>query len=56
MHRRYPVLHDVKHRIVEGQADIGRVYRLQAVRASRKEARLLCRELQALGAACQVKR
>ncbi|MXP25712.1 SPOR domain-containing protein [Altererythrobacter indicus] len=53
--RRYPALHGVRHRIVEGQADIGHVFRLQAVAATHAEANTLCNTLKTQGAACQVK-
>lgn len=45
----------VKHRIVEGEIDIGTVYRLQAVAANRSEADALCRTLKNQGLDCQVK-
>lgn len=50
-----PVLSGVRHRVVEGQADIGTVYRLQAVAADREAAHALCGRLKAAGIACQVK-
>ena len=50
-----PALQGVKHRVVEGQADIGTVYRLQAVTANLAEANALCSKLKATGGACQVK-
>ncbi len=50
------VLKDVKHRIVEGSADIGTVFRLQAVAADGGAADALCASLKAGGIACQVKR
>lgn len=50
-----PALQGVKHRVVEGQADIGTVYRLQAVAATLAEANSLCSKLKATGGACQVK-
>lgn len=49
------VLSGVSHRVVEGQADIGRVYRLQAVAGNRAAAQRLCQALKADGLACQVK-
>lgn len=49
-------LKGVKHRIVEGSADIGTVYRLQAVAGDVAAANALCGELKAAGVACQVKR
>jgi hypothetical protein len=48
-------LKGVKHRIVEGSADIGTVYRLQAVTADVGAANSLCSALKAAGLACQVK-
>ena len=50
-----PALSGVRHRVVEGQADIGTVYRLQAVAADREAAFALCSRLKAAGIACQVK-
>ena len=49
-------LQGYSHRIVQGQADIGTVYRLQAVVGSAAEAESLCARLKAAGTACQVKR
>lgn len=43
------------HRVLEGRADIGTVYRLQAVAADAASARSLCSALQAGGLKCQVK-
>ncbi len=54
--RQTEVLSGVKHRIVEGKADIGTVYRLQAVAGDVAAAKRLCDALQADGVACQVKR
>jgi hypothetical protein len=51
----YEALKDVKHRIVQGQADIGTVYRLQAVAADAAAAKALCQQLKAAGLNCQVK-
>ena len=48
-------LSGLRHRIVEGQADIGKVFRLQAVASDAAAARTLCRELQAAGQNCYVK-
>lgn len=45
----------VRHRVVKGQADIGTVYRLQAVASDLAAARALCNELKNDGVACQVK-
>ena len=52
----HEVLKAYKHRVVEGTADIGTVYRLQAVAGDASSASQLCATLRAEGAACQVKR
>lgn len=52
----HDVLKSAKHRVVEGSADIGTVYRLQAVTADLASANALCAALKGAGAACQVKR
>ncbi|MBB4857461.1 hypothetical protein HNO88_000768 [Novosphingobium chloroacetimidivorans] len=52
----YEALASVKHRIVEGRADIGTVYRLQAVPGDAAAANRLCGTLKAAGLSCQVKR
>ena len=44
------------HRAVEGKADIGTVYRLQAIAADLGAATALCNKLQGEGLKCQVKR
>lgn len=49
-------LNGVPHRIVQGTADIGVVYRLQAVPGDLNAARQLCAALKDDGLACQVKR
>lgn len=49
------VLSGVKHRVVEGKADIGTVYRLQALAGDAAGASDLCSRLKAAGVACQVK-
>ena len=49
------VLSGVKHRVVEGKADIGTVYRLQAMAGDASGAADLCSRLKAAGVACQVK-
>ena len=49
------VLAGVSHRIIAGRADIGTVYRLQAVGGDRVGAQALCSRLKAAGIACQVK-
>lgn len=51
----YPGLSGVNHRIVEGQADIGKVYRLQAVPGDLAAARALCSGMRSAGLSCQVK-
>lgn len=51
----YSALSGLRHRIVEGQADIGKVYRLQALAADAGEARSLCSTLRSSGLNCQVK-
>lgn len=56
LYGRHEALKGVKYRIVEGQADIGTVYRLQAMAGSAAAANSLCSALKADGAACQVKR
>jgi Cell division protein len=51
----YPDLAGISHRIVQGQADIGTVYRLQAVPGDKAAARSLCNGMKAAGLSCQVK-
>lgn len=53
--RQTDALSGVSHRIVQGTADIGTVYRLQAVAGDLGSARKLCSALKADGIACQVK-
>ena len=53
--RQTSLLSGVSYRIVEGHADIGRVYRLQAVGGDHASAVGLCAKLSAEGIACQVK-
>jgi hypothetical protein len=53
---RHEILKGRNHRIVEGKADIGTVYRLQVVAGDVAGANSLCQSLKAAGAACQVKR
>ena len=50
------LLNGVRHRVLKGQADIGTVYRLQAIAADLGAARSLCEALKGEGIACQVKR
>ncbi|MGN3975041.1 SPOR domain-containing protein [Tsuneonella sp. SYSU-LHT278] len=45
----------VSHRVVQGQADIGTVYRLQALAGDAAAASRLCTALKGDGVACQVK-
>jgi len=51
----FAVLKGMKYRVIEGQADIGTVYRLQAVASDLAAANSLCASLKASGGACQVK-
>ncbi|WP_404482611.1 SPOR domain-containing protein [Novosphingobium sp. BL-52-GroH] len=51
----YEALAAMNHRIVQGQADIGTVYRLQAVPGDAAAARGLCSGMKAAGLSCQVK-
>jgi SPOR domain len=51
----YSALSGQHHQIVEGQADIGTVFRLQALPGSGDAARSLCGRLKGAGLACQVK-
>jgi hypothetical protein len=53
--RNSAALEGVRYRIVKGTADIGTVYRLQALAADRASADRLCRALKADGLPCQVK-
>lgn len=52
----HEVLKAMAHRAVEGKADIGTVYRLQAITPDMGAATALCNKLQAEGLKCQVKR
>lgn len=51
----YAALSGVSHRIVQGQADIGTVYRLQAVPGDLAAAKALCSGMKGAGLSCQVK-
>lgn len=53
---RLPPLNGRGHRILEGAADSGTVFRLQVVAENPEAARQLCSELRAAGGECQVKR
>ncbi|MBF9150694.1 SPOR domain-containing protein [Novosphingobium jiangmenense] len=52
----HEALKGLSHRVIEGKADIGTVYRLQAVAGDLASASALCATLQAGGLKCQVKR
>ena len=54
--RQTEALQGVNHRVVRGVADIGTVYRLQAVAPDAASASRLCAALRADGLNCQVKR
>ncbi|NNF93318.1 MAG: SPOR domain-containing protein [Altererythrobacter sp.] len=49
------LLNGVRYRIVQGQADIGTVYRLQALPGDLATARTLCNGLKTDGIACNIK-
>lgn len=53
---RFEVLQGRGHRVLEGTADSGTIYRLQAVAGTVVEAETLCRSIKAAGGDCQVKR
>ncbi|MEY2943919.1 MAG: hypothetical protein RLY97_1933 [Pseudomonadota bacterium] len=53
--QQYSALSGFHHRIVEGQADIGTVHRLQAMAGSDAAASGLCSKLKSAGLPCQVK-
>lgn len=55
LQRQSKALNGLDHRVVEGKIDIGTVYRLQAVMATRGEANALCGTLKNQGLDCQVK-
>ncbi|MEE4155550.1 MAG: SPOR domain-containing protein [Erythrobacter sp.] len=52
---RTSALQGIKYRVIEGRADIGTVFRLQALPGDRAAANQLCRTLKAQGIECQVK-
>jgi hypothetical protein len=52
----YAPLKGLSHRVLEGSADVGTVFRLQAVAADGAGADALCGSLKSAGLACQVKR
>jgi len=49
------LLNGIRYRIVQGQADIGTVYRLQALPGDLAAARSLCTSLKSDGVACNIK-
>ena len=53
---RIEALQGRSHRILQGTADSGTIYRLQAVAGSVPEAETLCRSIKSEGGDCQVKR
>jgi hypothetical protein len=55
MVRQHSALDGVRHRIVEGQADMGTVYRLQALAEDLAGAKSLCSRLRSSGLDCFVK-
>jgi hypothetical protein len=54
--QQYDALSGLRHRVVEGRADIGTVYRLQAIADGVSEANKLCSQLKSSGLNCYVKR
>ncbi|HEY6814791.1 MAG TPA: SPOR domain-containing protein [Croceibacterium sp.] len=53
---RFEVLKGRSHRVLQGTADSGTVFRLQALAGTVAEAEMLCRGIRAQGGDCQVKR
>ena len=53
---RIEALQGRNHRVVQGTADSGTIYRLQAVAGTVAEAETLCRSIKSQGGDCQVKR
>jgi hypothetical protein len=53
---RFAPLQGRNHRVLEGTADGGRIFRLQALAGTAAEAEALCRAVKSAGGACQVKR
>ena len=53
---RFQALQGVSHRVVEGRADSGTVFRLQAVAANAAAADAMCRSIRNAGGDCQVRR
>jgi hypothetical protein len=53
--QQHSALGGVRHRVVQGSADIGTVYRLQALAGDVAAANALCSKLKAGGLSCQIK-
>lgn len=53
---RYAALQGLNHRVIEGTADSGTIFRLQAVTGNAAAADALCRSIRSAGGDCQVKR
>ncbi len=53
---RIAALQGRNHRVVQGTADSGTIYRLQALAGTVQEAETLCRSIKSQGGDCQVKR
>ena len=53
---RFEALQGRNHRVLEGTADSGTIFRLQALAGTVAEAETLCRSIKAAGGDCQVKR
>jgi hypothetical protein len=53
---RIDALQGRNHRVIQGTADSGTIYRLQALAGTLVEAETLCRTIKAAGGDCQVKR
>ncbi len=53
--QQYSALSGLPHRVIAGKADIGTVYRLQAVASDAAAAGALCSRLKSAGLSCQVK-
>ena len=54
--QQHEALGGLRHRVVEGKADIGTVYRLQALAGDAAAATALCGKLKSAGLSCYVKR
>ena len=53
---RFDALQGVSHRVIEGTADSGTIFRLQAIAANVAAAEAMCRSIRSGGGDCQVKR